>query len=242
MGKTERKRLLLADNSSDYRRSLRGLLELEDYRVEEAASVEEAEKGLEAVALDLALVDLRLTDDEDEYDISGLEVAKKATERGIPCIIITAFPSEETTRLALRSRGTEPLAVDYLPKASGPQAVLDAIEVVLSRHGEKPEKAPGDLVVDLERGLVWREGEPVNLSRHQYAFLAYLHRKEGAVCSPEELLKAVYDEYVPPGQASADKRLERLVDRLRQKIEKDPSEPRYLIKVHGRGYRLATER
>ena len=62
--------------------------------------------------------------------------------------------------------------------------------------------------------------------------------KQGAVCSPEELIKAVYDEDVPPGQSSADKRLERLVDRVREKIEDDPSKPRHLIRVHRRGFRL----
>lgn len=242
MSMAMKSRLLLADNSPDYRRSLGSLLELEDYQVEQAASVEEAKEKLEAVSLDLALVDLRLTDDRDDRDISGLEIAKKAAVEGIPCIIISAFPSVEATRRALRSRGAEPLAVDFVPKASGPQAVLDAIRVVLSRRGEELEKAPGDLVVDLERGLAWRKGEPLHLSRHQYALLAHLYRKEGAVCSPEELLKAIYDEDVPPAQASADKRLERLVDRLRKKIEEDSSEPHYLIKVHGRGFRLAIER
>jgi DNA-binding response OmpR family regulator len=241
MTKTERKRLLLADNASDYRRSLCSFLELEDYQVEEAASVKEAEEKLEVVPLDLALVDLRLTEDGDEYDISGLEVAKRAVEKGIVCIIITAFPSVEATRLALRSRGTEPLAVEFVPKTSGPHAVLNAIEVVSRRREEGSEGTARALVVDLKRGLAWYKGATLDLSRHQYALLAYLYQREGAVCSPEELLKAVYDEDVPPGQASADKRLERLVDRLRKKIEEDPSEPRYLITVYGRGFRLATD-
>jgi DNA-binding response OmpR family regulator len=242
MNSPTRRNLLLADNSLDYRRSLLPLLELEGYQVEEASSVQEAKEKLESVSLDLALVDLRLTEDGDDYDISGLEVARWAGERGVPCLIITAFDSVETTRLALRSRGAEPLAVDYVPKKDGPQALLDAIAVVLSRREEESEKAPGDLVIDLERGLALYKGAPLDLSRYQYALLAHLYRKEGAVCSPEELLKVVYDEDVPPGQASADKRLERLVDRLRQKIEEDPSEPRYLIKVHGRGFRLAINR
>jgi DNA-binding response OmpR family regulator len=236
-------RLLLADNSADYRRSLHGYLELEGYQVEEAASVEEAKEKLGAVPLDLALVDLRLTDDEDDYDINGLEVARWASERDIPCIIITAFPSVEATRLALRSRGTEPLALDFLPKASGPQAVLDAIEVVLSRREEgHEEKVPGDLVVDLERGLVWYKGAPLDLSRQQYALLAHLYRKKGVVCSPEELLKAVYGEDLTAEEASADKRLEHLVVRLREKIEEDPSVPRYLLTVYGRGFRLSMGR
>jgi CheY-like chemotaxis protein len=125
--------ILVADNIGEYRKSLRGYLELENYQVEGAASVEETIEKLETVSLDLSLVDLRLTDDKNDYDISGLEVAKKAVEEGIPCIIITAFPSVEATRLALRSRGIEPpLAVDFVPKVDGPQAILEAIRRVPS--------------------------------------------------------------------------------------------------------------
>lgn len=231
-------RVLLVDNSADYRHSLLGLLDLEDYAVEEAGSVTEAKEKLLALDFDLALVDLRLSDDEDDYDFSGLEVTRLASERGTPCVVITAFPSVQATRLALRSRGKEPLAVDLIPKKDGPQAILDAIKLVLGQHGQQVmAKRPG-LQIDLERGLVWLDGEELDLSRNQYDLLAYLFEKDGAVCSPKELLKAVYDEQVPPEQASADKRLESLVDRLRRKIERDPSDPRHLVKVYGRGFRL----
>jgi DNA-binding response OmpR family regulator len=231
-------RVLLVDNSAGYRHSLLGLLGLEDYAVEEADSVTKAKEKLLAGDFDLALVDLRLTDDEDNYDFSGLEVARLATERGIPCVMITAFPSVQATRLALRSRGVEPLAVDLIPKADGPQSILDTIKLVLRRHEEQSRPRLQGLQIDLERGLVWLDGVELDLSRNQYDLLAYLYDKNGAVCSPEELLKAVYDEFVPSEQASADKRLESLVDRLRKKIEVDPSDPRRLITVYGRGFRL----
>jgi len=236
MNLSERKRVLLADNSSDYRDSLRTLLELEDYDVEEATSVEEATLKLQTARLDLALLDLRLTDDDDRHDFSGLEVAKLARELGVPCVVVTAFDTVEATRCALRSRGRAPLAVDLVPKRDGPEALLDGIAIVLAAPN-----APRAILVDLEQGLAWLRGEQLRLSKCQYALLAHLYRRGGAVCAPDELLKVVYEEDVPPGQASADKRLERLVNRLRQKIEVNPSEPRYLLKVHGRGYRLVTD-
>jgi len=232
-------RVLLVDNSADYRHSLLGLLGLEDYAVEEAGSVTEAKEKLLAGDFDLALVDLRLTDDEDNYDLSGLvEVARLAKEQEVPCIIITAFPTPETIRAALRSRGGEPLAEDLIPKSDSPQSILDTIKLVLQKHQEQSRPRRQGLQIDLERGLVWLDGEELDLSRNQYDLLAYLYEKDGAVCSPEELLKAVYDEFVPPEQASADKRLESLVDRLRKKVEVDPSDPRRLITVYGRGFRL----
>lgn len=236
-----RARILVVDNSHDYSRSLRSLLELEEYHVEEAGSVEETGEWLDASDFDLALIDLRLTDDSDEYDFSGLEAAKLAGEAGVPCLVVTAFPTVEATRRALRSRGIEPLAVDLVPKESGPEAVLDAIEAVLRRCGQRSAKTTGGLEFDPGRRLFLLGGEPLRLSRYQYAFLVTLHEARGAVCSHEVLLRAIYDEDVPPGLASSDRRLEHLADRLRQKLEDDPSEPRYLITVHGRGYRLALE-
>ena len=107
-----KRRILLADNVDDYRRSLRTLLELEDYCVEEAASLAQAPELLAGQRFDLALVDLRLSNDDDDYDMSGLEVAKAAVSAQIPSIVVTAYESVDTMRLALRSRGAEPLAVD----------------------------------------------------------------------------------------------------------------------------------
>lgn len=230
--------VLLVDDDKDYRDSLRQFLELEDYAVQEASSLEEAEEKLAAGNVDVALVDLRLTDNVNDRDFSGLRVAKWAADKEASCIIITSYPTVEVTRFALRSRGAEPRAEDLVPKKDGPQAILDAIEVVLGRKSEQLPEAPLDLEIDLARGLVYRKGELVGLSQQQYKLLAYLCGKRGVVCSSEELLKAVYDADVLPGEASADTRLERLMDRVREKIEPDPSNPRYLLRAPGRGFWL----
>jgi two-component system KDP operon response regulator KdpE len=230
--------ILLADDDQWYRESLRQLLELEDYRVIEAASPEEAREKLETEHLDLALLDLRFTDHENERDISGLTMARLAATRHVRCIIITAYDTAETVRRALRSRGGEPLAEDYVPKSDDPQAVLDAIEVVLSRVNGAQEPARPAIEIDLERRLAYLNGDPLRLSRLQYRLLAYLYEQAGAVCSAQELIRAVYDETLTPAQANVDKRLERLVERVREKIEVDVHDPQLLIKEYGRGYRL----
>jgi DNA-binding response OmpR family regulator len=241
-------KVLLVDNDPDYRESLRLLLELEDYAVKEMDSVAAAEAALAESAsteraprerrIDLVLADLRLTDHENDRDFSGLLVAKAASERAIPCIVITQYDTVEATRRALRARGAEPLAQDMVPKRDGPQAVMDAIEVVLSRRPKREQVTPPALAIDLEQGLVYRRGTPVSLSPLQYRLLSYLYAHEGSVCETVDVIEAVYEERVPRGQASADGRLERLVYRLRVKIEDDAHEPVHLITVHGRGYRL----
>lgn len=117
-------KILLVDDDDDYRQSLRGFLELEGYLIEVAASFEAAHHKMITLQFDLILADLRLVDDN---DIKGLEVARMATEMQVPCIIITGFPSVETTKLALRTLGLNSLAIDYVLKKDGPDAVLSAI-------------------------------------------------------------------------------------------------------------------
>lgn len=229
--------VLLADNDQEYRSSLIPLLRLEDYEVKEADSVESAMGKLDTVPLSLALVDLRLMRDDTDSDISGLQVAKKARERGIPCIIITAFDSVETTRLALRQRGEEPsLAVDYVPKRLGPDALLASVAAVLERR--KGPAGSHELMIDAERGVVSLRGVEVRMSRQQFALLSYLDRKRGTVCSRKELMEAVYDEDMTEGEANTDKRLERLIWRVREKIEDDPRSPKRLVSIPGLGLRL----
>jgi DNA-binding response OmpR family regulator len=232
------KRLLLVDNNAEYRHSLRAFLKLENYQVEEAASVDEAIQYLERSHFDLLLVDLRMTDEDDGYDFSGMEVAKKARDTQTPCIVNTAYPTVYAARVALNSRSVEPLAVDFVEKGAGPQAILGAIQVVLGKSKGNLQSVEPDLYINLAQGLVLFKGKQIDLSKHQYDLLACLCQREGAVYSHRELIKAVYNEDISEEAAIVDRRLERLVERVRIKIQDDPAKPHTLVKVKGRGYRL----
>ena len=233
-------RLLLVDNSHDFRRSVRAVLELEDYQVEEADSLTEAKTKLENCDFDLALVDFRLMDDNDPSDYSGLEVAKLASQGHVPCIIVTGFPSVDTVLLALRQRGLQPsLAIDFISKEHGPSVVVDAVGRALRSPIYRPVPQPVPILeVDIAHGLARKQGIDLQLSRNQYNLMSYLYERNGAVCSSQELLKAVYDESLSTYEATHDKRLERLIARLREKIEDDSTNPRYIITVAGRGFQL----
>jgi DNA-binding response OmpR family regulator len=233
------KKILLADNLREYRRSVIGFLALESYEVSEASTPEEAREKLDKEQFDLALVDLRLRDDNDTNDMSGLEVAKFASQCGIPSILITAFPSVELARVALRSRGAEPYAEDLITKGSDPQAVLDSISITLgTRDARKEKPALNGTYLDLDRKLVLKDGQIIKTSKNQYALLEELYKKDGGVCSHAELIRAIYGEPSGEKDAQNDRRLRNLVERTKDKIEDPGSTHEYLEAVSGRGYRL----
>jgi len=251
MNERNRKRLLLADDDTEYRKSLRTYLDLEEYDLAEAGTPEEAIEILKSKDFDLVLADLRMRNQDDSNDWGGIEIAKFASTLGIPCIIVTAFPSVDVARYALRVRGGEPFAQDLVPKPSGPQAVLDAIYPIL--HGRSPEPggdgderadtANGDgLWLDLTRQLVGKKDKLLKLSKNQYVLLETLHKKDGGACSCTELIHAIYEEDLPEKVAKNDGRLRNLIDRTKDKIEEPGSDHAYLEVVKGRGYRLNLKR
>lgn len=94
------------------------------------------------------------------------------------------------------------------------------------------------LVVDEASGDVWVDRRAVSLSAKQFTLLALLWSRRGAVCSKDEIVRAVWPECAG---AVYDYQIESLVKRLRAKIEPDPSLPTLLVTVRGRGYKLSVE-
>lgn len=119
--------ILFADNDKDFLDTRRKILEQEGYRVIEACSPEEAAAILDRARLDAALLDLRLRDDDDEKDTSGLDLAKRCAP-AVPKIIMTKFPTIQAVREALGPQLDRlPTAVDFIAKQDGAQAMLTAV-------------------------------------------------------------------------------------------------------------------
>jgi DNA-binding response OmpR family regulator len=159
----------------------------------------------------------------------------------VPVIVITAYSSVPVERMALRTRGAQAKAVDFIEKKDGPHALLDAIQVVLanSRSGE-PKGPPVDgLRIDLAKKMVWRDAKKMNLSKDQWALLAYLYEHLDTVCSDKELITAIYYQDQPPPEVlSADvSRMQKVLKRLKEKLEAGGSVV-YVINEPRRGYRL----
>jgi DNA-binding NtrC family response regulator len=124
--------ILFADNDSDFLRIRAEFLEQEGYLTVLANNATEARRKLELGGIDLAVLDLRITDDGDERDRSGLDLAKEAA-RSVPTIIMTAFPTVDAVREALSSQpGGFPAAVEFVTKKEGSEALLQAVRRALS--------------------------------------------------------------------------------------------------------------
>jgi DNA-binding NarL/FixJ family response regulator len=126
-------KILLVDNSPGFRDSVREFLEQQGYQVIEASDPASAKGMMGSEDLALAVIDIRLVDDKDEKDVSGLTLARQ-TDPSIPKIILTAFPTYQAVREALGpSLDGLPLAVGFVAKNEGVHKLLATIRLAKSR-------------------------------------------------------------------------------------------------------------
>lgn len=150
--------VLIADNLAEVRNSRKALLEREGYTVLLAANPQEAREILTNQHVDLAILDIRLEDDRNEKDISGLTLAQ-STAHSVPKILLTQYPSVDTVLDALRPLAPGgPAAIDYVAKEKGPAALLQAVQRVLMQkvfvvHGHDEDARNAVVVLLKELGL-----------------------------------------------------------------------------------------
>ncbi len=127
--------VLFADNDRDFLDTRAEYLENAHYSVLKAYTLEQARELLSNARVHLAILDIRMVDDDDERDTSGLTLAKDLAFKSVPKIILTGFPTYQAVRDVLGPAvdGLPP-AVSFLDKREGPEAMLQAIEEVFARH------------------------------------------------------------------------------------------------------------
>lgn len=148
-------KILLADNVASFSNTCAEYLELFGYQVQKVFTPEDCLQVLEEGLVHLAVLDLRLRDDTDEKDISGLTLAKRSNPL-IPKIILTSFPSWEIVREARRrGRHESPPAVSFVSKLEGLEVLLEYIRDAFEQH----VRINWDLEID------WRERDRFSLVR-----------------------------------------------------------------------------
>ena len=219
--------ILVVDDEPPIRKLLRVGLGSQGYAVSEAPNARAALELLQTERPDLILLDLGLP------GMTGLELLGKWRSDGlnIPVVILSSRTDEAGIVSAL-----ELGADDYVTKPFGMNELVARIRVALrhkfQQQGEKPVFHTGDLSVDLVKRIVKVEGKEVKLSPKEYDILRILVQYAGKVLTHQFLMKQIWND-------STDVQYLRVyVRQLRQKIEKTPDQPRYIITETGVGYRL----
>jgi DNA-binding response OmpR family regulator len=223
-------RLLLIEDEIAMREAMVPLLEREGHRVECAV---DGEAGLERALdgeHDLILLDLMLP------KLDGFAVCRELRRRGrkVPVLMVTA-----RGELDDRVKGLDEGADDYLVKPFSGRELLARIRALVRRADGRKERVVaglklGGVVVDFERMICRRGEEVIALSVREFRILEVLAQAEGRPVSRDEILDRVWDYNAWPSSRTVDNHLVS----LRAKLERDPSTPRYLLTVHGVGYRL----
>ena len=221
-------KILVVDDETPIRRLLRVGLSTQGYAIVEAPSGKVAAEMMAVEKPDLVILDLGLP------DMSGLELLARWRGEGnpVPTVILSSRTDEAGIVEAL-----EIGADDYVTKPFGINELIARIRVALrhrlQQEGQKPVFQSGGLSVDLVRRIVKVGGVETKLSPKEYDILATLAQHAGKVLTHNFLLRKVW------GDAQDVQYLRVYVRQLRQKIEPDPEQPRYLRTETGVGYRLS---
>ncbi|HYI61814.1 MAG TPA: response regulator transcription factor [Acidimicrobiales bacterium] len=223
-------RILTVEDDERIRTAVKLALEDEGWKVEEAATGEDALERFRQAPTDVVLIDIMLP------GVDGFEVCRQVRrESDVPIIMVTA--RDDTHDIVA---GLEAGADDYLTKPFAPKELSARIRALLRRVRATDSGAThlrfGDLEIVPEEGVVRRGGDEVHLTKTEFRLLLELANSPGRVLSREVLLERVWGHgYFADG---------RLVDvhvrRLRTKVEVDPANPRHVVTVRGLGYKLQT--
>ncbi len=225
-------RILVVDDEPAIRRTLRANLVARGYDVTAVETGEEALASALARAYDLVILDLMLP------GLSGLDVCRDLRGQSAVPILVLSARGEERAKVRALDLGAD----DYLTKPFGMDELLARVRALLRRppvalgsaDAESGTLRAGDLAVDLARRQAWRGAAPLDLTPREFDVLAYLVRHAGKVATHRVLLADVWG----PDYSSETQYLRVFINRLRRKIEPDPSHPAYIVTEPGVGYRL----
>lgn len=224
--------ILVCDDQPDIVNALKIYLSAEGYRILEAGNGADAVALVRSEDIHLVLLDIMMP------GMDGIAATAAIREfSNIPIILLTA-----KSEVADKVLGLNAGADDYITKPFVPAEVLARVHSHLRRFsslGSRPEESSGILTVggielDDRSKTVTVEGEPVALTPTEYSILRLLMRNCGTVYSTKALYEAVWQEVALGSEGAVAVHIRH----LREKIEIDPSEPRYLKVVWGQGYKM----
>ena len=223
--------ILICDDQVDIVNALKIYLAPEGYRLFEAFNGQDAVELVKKETIHLILLDIMMP------RMDGITATAKIREfSNVPIILLTAKSETEDKVLGLNVG-----ADDYITKPFVPVEVLARVRSQLRRYatlgsrGENPEElVVGAITLNDTTKVVTAEGEPVSLTPMEYGILKLLMEHPGKVYSTKAIYEAVWQETAFGSEGAVAVH----VRHLREKIEINPSEPRYLKVVWGQGYKM----
>ncbi len=224
-------RILVVEDEMQIARNLRDYLEVAGYEVTVVGDGAAALSSARGDRPDLMVLDLGLP------GVNGLDVARELRRTSmIPIVMLTAR-GEETDRIV----GLELGADDYLVKPFSPKELVARVRAVLRRASGTSASAEilraGDVEVDLPKMRAKVEGRTVDLTPTEFQLLTTFVREPGRVFTRGQLLDALHGVTID----SYERAIDAHVKNLRRKIEPEVGRPRYVLTVHGVGYRFADD-
>lgn len=224
------RRILVVDDEERMVRFIRLNLEHDGFRVLTAYNGMQAINKVRSDLPDLVLLDVMMP------DLDGFEVLKIIRETNpVPVIMLTAKGDEDD-----RVRGLELGADDYVTKPFSPRELVSRVKAVLRRTEPAASSSHGlinvdeHLQLDFDRREVWLDGKLIQLRPTEYRLLYHLVQNAGWVLTHDQLLTKVwgYEYRDEPHYVRL------YINYLRQKLEKDPANPIYILTERGVGYRF----
>ncbi|MEK0448508.1 MAG: hypothetical protein RL088_776 [Verrucomicrobiota bacterium] len=222
--------VLIIEDDATMLRGLKDNFEFEGYRVHTASDGDAGLKRALSLRPDLIILDLMLP------KVNGYEVCRFLRDEkvDVPILMLTAKAQESDIVLGLKLG-----ADDYVKKPFSIREVLARAEALLRRRGVKVGNTIvfGDCRLDIDARSLVRDGRQVELSPKEFELLHFLCLRAGQACSRDLIMSNVwgYESAVTP------RSIDRFIVALRNKVEPDPANPRYLTTVREFGYRFVPD-
>ena len=223
--------LLICDDDKDIRNALKIYLTGEGYKIFEAENGEEALSIMESAEIHLVLMDIMMP------KMDGVSATVKLRENSNAPVIFLTAKSEDTDKILGLTAGAD----DYITKPFNPLEVIARVKAQLRRYAyfggmEQKEDtlSVGEFELDDNGKTVFLSGEQLVLTPTEYEIIKLFIKNPGKVFSSKEIYSAVWSS----DPLGAEGTIAVHIRHLREKIEIDPANPRYLKVVWGKGYKL----
>lgn len=221
--------ILIIDDDADLTLIMSDMLSGYGYKVSSVTTVEEAFSVLEKSSFHLLILDINLPDG------TGFDLCKELREVSTVPVIFASARTSETDRIAGFDIGGD----DFLPKPYSMKELLSRVNALMRRtygFADEEEKilSFGDVQVNITARSVMKNGEPVSLSLREFDLLAFLCEHKNQAQPKEKILTSVWGAFMT-SEAST---LTVHIRWLREKLEDDPADPKYIKTVYKVGYML----